>query len=60
MRASRSTPLTADVTRTLPVSGRFTEAQRKVYDAVYAAQEAGIAAVKPGAGSPMSTTPRSG
>ena len=40
---------TADVTRTLPVSGRFTEAQRKVYDAVYAAQEAGIAAVKPGA-----------
>ena len=40
---------TADVTRTLPVSGRFTEAQRRVYDAVYAAQEAGIAAVKPGA-----------
>ncbi|HET8599919.1 MAG TPA: aminopeptidase P family protein [Segeticoccus sp.] len=39
---------TADVTRTLPVSGEFTEAQRKVYDAVYAAQEAGIAAVKPG------------
>ncbi|MBO1414284.1 aminopeptidase P family protein [Streptomyces sp. FH025] len=40
---------TADVTRTLPVSGRFTDIQRKVYDAVYAAQEAGIAAVKPGA-----------
>ena len=40
---------TADVTRTLPVSGRFTEAQRRVYDAVYAAQEAGIAAVEPGA-----------
>ncbi|MFJ4186797.1 aminopeptidase P family protein [Kitasatospora sp. NPDC089509] len=40
---------TADVTRTLPVSGRFTEIQRKVYDAVYAAQEAGIAAVGPGA-----------
>jgi Xaa-Pro aminopeptidase len=40
---------TADVTRTLPVNGRFTDAQRKVYDAVYAAQEAGIAAVKPGA-----------
>ncbi|MFF2745517.1 aminopeptidase P family protein [Kitasatospora sp. NPDC058048] len=39
---------TADVTRTLPVSGRFTELQRKVYDAVYAAQEAGIAAVRPG------------
>jgi len=40
---------TADVTRTLPVNGRFTDAQRKVYDAVFAAQEAGIAAVKPGA-----------
>ncbi|MGC4890536.1 M24B family metallopeptidase [Micromonospora sp. DT227] len=40
---------TADVTRTLPVDGRFSPVQRKVYDAVYAAQEAGIAAVKPGA-----------
>lgn len=40
---------TADVTRTLPVDGRFTPVQRKVYEAVYAAQEAGIAAVKPGA-----------
>ncbi|MEU3368911.1 aminopeptidase P family protein [Streptomyces sp. NPDC006711] len=40
---------TADVTRTLPVDGRFTPAQRTVYDAVYAAQSAGIAAVKPGA-----------
>jgi Xaa-Pro aminopeptidase len=39
---------TADVTRTLPVNGRFTEAQRKVYEAVLAAQEAGLAAVKPG------------
>ncbi|HET6967748.1 MAG TPA: aminopeptidase P N-terminal domain-containing protein, partial [Ornithinibacter sp.] len=39
---------TADITRTLPVSGTFTEAQREIYDAVYAAQEAGIAAVKPG------------
>ncbi|MER7754718.1 aminopeptidase P family protein [Kitasatospora sp. NPDC097643] len=40
---------TSDVTRTVPVSGRFTPIQRKVYDAVFAAQEAGIAAVKPGA-----------
>ncbi|GAA3373126.1 aminopeptidase P family protein [Streptomyces sannanensis] len=40
---------TADVTRTLPINGRFTELQRKIYDAVYEAQEAGIAAVKPGA-----------
>ncbi|MFI9493329.1 aminopeptidase P family protein [Streptomyces halstedii] len=40
---------TADVTRTLPVNGSFTPLQRKIYDAVYEAQEAGIAAVKPGA-----------
>ncbi|MEU1348347.1 aminopeptidase P family protein [Streptomyces sp. NPDC005795] len=40
---------TADVTRTLPISGTFTPVQRKVYDAVYEAQEAGKAAVKPGA-----------
>ncbi len=41
---------TADVTRTMPITGRFTEAQREVYELVYAAQEAGIAAVRPGAG----------
>lgn len=40
---------TADVTRTLPIDGTFTPVQRKVYDAVYAAQEAGMATVKPGA-----------
>jgi Xaa-Pro aminopeptidase len=40
---------TADVTRTLPVSGRFSPAQRRVYELVLAAQEAGIAAVRPGA-----------
>ncbi|MFJ3938510.1 aminopeptidase P family protein [Streptomyces parvus] len=40
---------TADVTRTLPISGTFSPLQRKIYDAVYEAQEAGIAAVKPGA-----------
>ncbi|MFC7595224.1 aminopeptidase P family protein [Terrabacter sp. GCM10028922] len=39
---------TADITRTLPVGGTFTDAQRTIYDAVYAAQEAGIAACKPG------------
>ena len=40
---------TADVTRTLPVNGTFSPLQRKIYDAVYEAQEAGIAAVRPGA-----------
>ena len=40
---------TADITRTLPISGTFTPAQRQVYDAVYAAQQAGIEAARPGA-----------
>ena len=39
---------TADITRTFPVNGKFTEAQRKIYMIVYKAQSAGIAAVKPG------------
>ncbi len=40
---------TADVTRTLPVSGTFTPVQRRVYEAVLAAQTAGIAACRAGA-----------
>jgi Xaa-Pro aminopeptidase len=40
---------TADVTRTFPVSGEFTQPQRKVYDLVLAAEQAGIEAVRPGA-----------
>jgi Xaa-Pro aminopeptidase len=40
---------TADVTRTMPVSGTFSPAQRRIYELVLAAQEAGIAAVRPGA-----------
>ncbi|MDQ3502181.1 MAG: M24B family metallopeptidase, partial [Actinomycetota bacterium] len=39
---------TADVTRTLPVSGTFTPRQREVYSLVLEAQEAGIAACRPG------------
>jgi Xaa-Pro aminopeptidase len=39
----------ADVTRTLPVSGRFTPRQRELYELVLRAQEAAIAAVRPGA-----------
>lgn len=39
---------TADVTRTIPVDGRFTDLQRHLYDLVYAAQQAGIEAVRPG------------
>ena len=40
---------TADVTRTLPVSGTFSPAQREIYQAVLDAQNAGFAAAKPGA-----------
>ncbi|HEX8630602.1 MAG TPA: aminopeptidase P family protein [Catenuloplanes sp.] len=39
---------TADVTRTVPVSGRFTALQRQVYDIVYASQQAGMDVIKPG------------
>ena len=39
---------TADVTRTLPVSGRFTSLQRQVYDIVHASQQAGMDFIKPG------------
>jgi len=39
----------SDVTRTWPVSGRFSSTQRDLYEIVLAAQEAAIAAVKPGA-----------
>ncbi len=40
---------TADVTRTFPVSGSFSGAQRDLYQACLAAQKQAIAAVKPGA-----------
>jgi Xaa-Pro aminopeptidase len=39
---------TADVTRTIPMSGKFSKEQREIYDLVYQAQEAGFAACKPG------------
>lgn len=39
----------ADVTRTWPVSGKFTPRQREIYQIVLDAQKAAIAKVKPGA-----------
>ncbi len=39
---------TADVTRTIPSSGKFTKEQKLIYDLVYKAQTAGIAKVKVG------------
>ena len=45
---------TADVTRTIPVDGRFSEEQRAIYDIVYRAQQAGIEAAQ--AGAPVAAT----
>lgn len=39
---------TADVTRTIPVSGKFSEEQKAIYNIVYQAQENAIQACKPG------------
>ena len=39
----------SDITRTLPANGRFTPAQRELYDIVLASQEAAIAATRAGA-----------
>ncbi|HWM74726.1 MAG TPA: aminopeptidase P family protein [Nocardioides sp.] len=39
---------TADVTRTLPVSGTFSTLQRELYELVLKAQQAGIDAIRPG------------
>ena len=39
----------ADITRTLPANGKFTPRQREIYDIVLGAQNAAIAAIKPGA-----------
>lgn len=39
---------TADITRTLPVSGRFTDIQRKIYETVREAADAAFAAARPG------------
>src|SRR5439155_3420364 len=38
----------SDITRTIPVGGKFTARQRELYDIVLGAQKAAIAAVKPG------------
>lgn len=40
---------TADITRTFPIDGQFTPAQRRVYEVVLEAADAGFAVTRPGA-----------
>ena len=44
--------LTGDITRTYPVNGRFSPAQRDIYDLVLKSQEAGMAMARLGAPTP--------
>lgn len=46
--AEVATGWASDITRTWPVSGRFSATQRAIYDVVLAAHDGAIAAVKPG------------
>jgi Xaa-Pro aminopeptidase len=48
----------ADITRTLPADGQFTPRQREIYEIVLGAQNAALAALKPGMtlGGPASTS----
>jgi Xaa-Pro aminopeptidase len=39
---------TADITRTVPANGHFTPRQREIYEIVLGAQNAALAAIKPG------------
>ncbi len=39
---------TADITRTIPANGHFTPRQREIYEVVLGAQNAVLAAMKPG------------
>jgi len=39
---------TSDITRTLPVNGHFSARQREIYEVVFGAQNAALAAAKPG------------
>jgi len=48
-----------DITRTLPVSGHFTTRQREIYDIVYGAQQAAIAAFEAGKSTMSRTSPGS-
>jgi Xaa-Pro aminopeptidase len=46
---AQSSGYAADITRTVPANGKFTPRQREIYDIVLGAQNAALAALKPGA-----------
>ena len=46
--AAECSAYASDITRTIPVGGKFSTRQREIYDIVLGAQKAAIAAVKPG------------
>ena len=48
----------SDITRTVPVNGKFTPRQREIYEVVLGAQKAAIASIKPGM-TMYKTTPNS-
>jgi Xaa-Pro aminopeptidase len=47
--AAQFSGYSGDITRTIPANGKFTPRQREIYDIVLGAQNAALAAVKPGA-----------
>lgn len=46
--AAQFSGYSADITRTLPANGKFTPRQREIYEIVLGAQNAALAAIKPG------------
>jgi Xaa-Pro aminopeptidase len=46
--AAQYSGYSADITRTIPANGKFTARQREIYDIVLGAQNAAMAALKPG------------
>jgi len=46
--AAQYSAYSADITRTIPANGKFTARQREIYDVVLGAQDAALAALKPG------------
>src|SRR5207302_3153288 len=58
--AAECSEYASDITRTVPVSGKYSARQRELYEIVLGAQKAAIAAIKPGVrigATPTGTSP---